>query len=81
MQISQEHKSQIEEIVRSMQCPRDFKCYKSDFRDLPKSRLIADGKLVECLEANRRCSFGLAFGHGTICTCKLRNYIAENFHV
>lgn len=82
MEITQEHECRIQEIMGEMQCPRDFKCYKSGFENLGKVRIIGGGKLVECLEENRQpCDLGFVFGYGYFCDCPLRKYIAENFKV
>jgi len=81
MEISKEHRKQIEQIVKSMDCPRDLACYKSGFKALPASKLIAGGKLVECLEPKPGCRFRLPFGYSTICLCPLNAYIAKNLKV
>ena len=81
MEITQEHDSKIQEIMRGMQCHRDFEYYKSGFENLSKAGIVGDGKLVECLEEKAKtCNYGLAFGYGYICKCRLRNYIARNFN-
>ena len=81
MEISQEHKAQIEEIISGMECPKDFKCYKSGFDDLAKIRIFQDGELIECLdESSWLCKLSFNFGHGYFCKCPLRKYIAKNFH-
>lgn len=82
MEISAEHKRRMDEIIRGMQCPKDFECYKSGFEKLSKVRFVADAKLIECLEqTGRTCKSGLSFGSSIFCECPLRNYIAKNFHV
>ncbi len=82
MEITQEHKTTIEQIISEMECPKDFACHKSGFESMGKTRLVADGLRVECLEENARlCKFALHFGHLTICECPLRNYIAKNLHI
>ncbi len=82
MEIVQKHKSNIEQIIFDMECPKDFVCHKSGFEHLGKARLIADGERVECLEENNRlCKFALQYGLLTLCECPLRNYIAKNFHL
>lgn len=50
MEIRQEHKTQIEEIISDMECPNGFQYYYSGFEDLCKARIVADGKLIECLD-------------------------------
>jgi hypothetical protein len=81
MEITQEHKTQIEEIISKQECPKDFKCYKSGFEDLCKARIFRDGELVECLGENSHpCKFSFHFGYGYFCQCPLRRYIAKNFN-
>jgi len=80
MVVTQENKQQIEEIIRTMHCPRDFKCYKSDFQNIGEVGIVGDAVMLECIEPRgRTCEFGSSEGCGIICTCPLRNYIATNF--
>lgn len=81
MEVTQEHDSKIQEIMRGMQCPTDFECYKSGFENLSKAGIVGDALMVECLEEKAKtCDFGHPFGLGYICKCPLRNYIARNFN-
>lgn len=81
MQLSKEHKRQIEKIISVGKCPKDFVCYKSGFEKLSKVKIIGDAKLVECLEKSpQACEFGFSFEHGSFCKCPLRCYIAKIFH-
>ncbi len=82
MDIAQEHRERIDQIVAKMTtpCPKDLVCYKSGFEVLPNTKVIGRGDLVECFEENRQsCRYGLSFGQGTFCKCPIRNYIARNF--
>lgn len=80
MEITAEHKTQIEEIISGMECSKDFKCYKSGIEDLCKVQIFKDGELVECLEEHLQpCKFSFDFGHGYFCKCPLRRYIAKHF--
>jgi hypothetical protein len=80
MVITQENKQQIEEIIRGMDCPRDFECYKSDFGSMGEVGIVGDAVRLECIETRgRACEFGDPRGLGVICRCPLRNYIAKNF--
>ncbi|UCE50698.1 MAG: hypothetical protein JSW47_11135 [Phycisphaerales bacterium] len=80
MVITQENKQQIEEIIQTMHCPRDFECYKSDFQNIGEVGIVGDAEMLECIEPRgRTCEFGSPRGLGTICTCPLRNYVARNF--
>ncbi len=81
MEITQEHKTQIEEIISGMECSKDFKCYKSGFDNLSKIRIFRDGEVVECLEQHAQlCEFSFVIGRGHFCKCPLRIYIAKNFN-
>lgn len=74
----EKHKKEIEKIIGGMKCPRDFKCYKSGFKDLGKAKDIGVEGYVECLEDNSAaCVFSVPFGHTFLCKCPLRIYIAK----
>ncbi len=63
MEITQEHKTQIEEIISGIECPKDFECYKSGFENLCKTLILQAGEVVECLEeSSRLCKFSFSFG-------------------
>jgi hypothetical protein len=81
MEVTQEHRTQIEEIISGMECPKDFKCYKSGFEDLCKTKIFQDGDLIECVDTSSwLCKLSFGFGRGYFCKCPLRKYIAKNFY-
>ena len=81
MEITQEHDNKIQEIMKGMQCNRDFECYKSGIENLCKAGIVGDAKMVLCLEEKAKtCNNGLSYGYSYICKCPLRNYIAKNFN-
>jgi hypothetical protein len=81
MEITQEHDGDIQEIMREMQCPKGFECYKSGFENLCKVEIGVEALLIECMEEKTMtCKYGLPYGLGCICKCPLRNYIAKNFN-
>jgi len=81
MVITQEHKQQIENIIKQMDCPKSFECYKSEFENLNEVGIVGDFDMIECIEEGAQtCEFGSSVGLGVICKCPLRNYIAKNFH-
>ena len=76
--MEQHHADQIEKIIKDMNCPKDFVCYKSGFKNLCKARDIGLESFLKCLEENpRECVFSLSFGYSYLCTCPLRIYIAR----
>jgi hypothetical protein len=76
MEISQKHKVKIDQIMQEMNCKKDFECYKTGLKNLPKVK--RRGKLIECLEENPTCEFAMPFGYGLLCQCPLNNYIQQN---
>jgi hypothetical protein len=71
------YKKEIEEIIGEMQCPKDFKCYKSGFEILCKATTIAGGSFLVCLEKDpQKCKF-VSLEYGYLCECPLRIYIAK----
>ena len=81
MEITQEHDNKIQEIMRGMQCPTDFECYKSGFENLSRAGIVGNAIMVMCLEEKAKtCNYGLSYGYSYICKCPLRNYIAKNFN-
>jgi len=82
MEIAHVHKEEIEQIVAAVDCPKNLECYRSAFERLSKVEIMADGKVIQCLEENSRaCQLGFLYGAKTVfCLCPLRSYIARNFH-
>jgi len=71
---------EIQKIISKYNCPFDFRCYKSGFKDLCGTMLVHDGRLVECVDENaEKCHYSFSFGSGFLCTCPLRIYIAKRF--
>jgi hypothetical protein len=76
--MEQDHKKQIEEIIGKIECPKDFKCYKSGFDNLCLAKDIGIESFLECLERNpQKCKFSFSFGLSYFCQCPLRVYIAK----
>jgi hypothetical protein len=70
---------QIEEMRSGCTCPKDFVCYKSNFRNLCKAKDIGLESFVICLVRDPlECKFAILFGDVSFCTCPVRIYIAKN---
>ena len=77
MEIETYDDSQIKEIMRRMDCPKDFRCYKTGFSHLPEVEHV--GGLLECFEGNAKdCPYAFSFGLGYFCRCQLNRYIHDN---
>lgn len=80
MEITQEHRSQLEEIISGLDCPKAFACYKSGFTRLGKVGGIEKNGFLECLEEDGQdCQFSLPFTKPASCLCPVRIYIATEF--
>ncbi len=76
MTFDEELEKGIAEIIGELQCPKDFKCYRSGFENLCKARNIGVELFLECLEEiPQKCKFSLMIGRSYLCECPLRNYI------
>lgn len=72
------HKQKIEEIMGGMKCPKDFKCAKSGFKQLCKSKDFGVEDCLVCLEKEVvPCHFALSFGDECFCQCPLRIYLGK----
>ncbi len=82
MDLTARQKGEVEKIMASMDCPCNFKCYKSGFQNLCKAEYNGLGDFANCLEKNGTiCKFRLPFGFGIYCTCPLRVYIAKKLMI
>jgi hypothetical protein len=80
VQLTEESIIEIEEIMGRIDCPFDFRCYKSGFEELCGSPMIDSGKLVGCHHKNAAaCHFSAPFGSDFLCACPLRMYVAINY--
>jgi hypothetical protein len=79
--MDQEYKKELEEIIDDLQCPKDFKCYKSGFETLCKAEDIGLESYLVCWEEDiRDCKFSFPFGDDCFCKCPLRIYIAKELN-
>jgi hypothetical protein len=76
--MEEDQRKEIEEIINQFQCPRDFRCCKSQFKLLCKAKDIGLETFLKCLEEDpRSCPVSVPFGDGYFCECPLRIYIAQ----
>lgn len=70
-------KTKIKKIIKTIECPKDFKCYESKFKNLCKAKDIGLKSFLLCLEEKRECNFSIFFIDEYLCKCPLRVYIAK----
>ena len=72
-------KKAVEDIMSQIQCPKDFECVQSGFRNLCKARDVDLEEFLVCLEEHpKECTFSIQFGGAFFCQCPLRVYLAKN---
>ena len=85
MEITQEHKKKMEDImvnmaIGSVKCKKEFQCYKSSLEELCPVKCVIAFETVRCMDKNaERCGFSYGFVEERYCHCPLRIYIAEHF--
>ena len=86
MNISEEHRERIEDIISGMQrdklhCVKDFECYTSELESLCKIKGIGSFDEIECDSMDAMCCHLSFEATGKrFCKCPLRRYISVNFH-
>lgn len=76
--MKKEDRKKIEQLMRQMECPKDFKCVKENFDRLCKVRKFELDDHLECLEKNpSHCPFAIPFIHQHICICQMRMFIIQ----
>jgi hypothetical protein len=73
-----ELREQIEDIIHTIQCPKNFECYTSGFTKLCRARDIGLESFVACLGKDPfACKFSIRFGGLFFCQCALRVCISK----
>ena len=76
--IDTELQKQIEDIIDTIQCPKNFECYTSGFTKLCRARDIGLDSFVACLNRDPlACKFSIRFGELFFCQCALRVCISK----
>ena len=80
--LAQKQKDRIKTIMTSMNCPKNYECYKSGFHNICKAEYHGLGEFASCLEKSGTiCEFRVPYGRGVYCSCSLRVYIAKNLGI
>ena len=71
-------KKELEEIIYKMECPKEFVCYKSEFKTLCRAKDIGLKLYLQCLEEQPdQCKFSFRCRDEFYCDCSLRMYISK----
>ena len=78
MEIDREQESRIKALMAKTDCSKDFKCYKSGFKDLCKVEHLSSANMFLCLDKEGWvCEFALFSGDRCFCRCQVRKEIAS----
>ena len=76
--MEQDVKKEIGAIIGNLKCPKDFRCYKSGYKNLCKAKDIGLRHYLICLEEDPpSCTFSVLMEGLYFCQCPLRIYIAK----
>jgi len=69
---------ELTEIIGGLKCPKNYHCYRTNYKELCKAEFLGKLKVVHCLEEDSQgCIFSLSYKDAYYCQCPVRNYIAE----
>ena len=72
---------EIDQLIGTFECPKNYGCYKSKFEELCEAVIFGDGVMIECIDNNAsNCQLSSPFGEGYFCSCPLRAYIAKKLN-
>ena len=74
------HKNKIQYLIEYMRfCPKDFKCVKSDFKDMCNAKDVGLDHFLMCLaEKPFECPSSIKHNNEYYCDCPLRIFIGKN---
>ena len=77
--MKRDYKKEFEKIIYGMECPKDFLCYKSEFKSLCKAKEFEVYESLMCLDGEeaRKCLFAVHYAYKYFCQCPLRVFISR----
>lgn len=80
METIQSQDVKLQEIIKDVDCEKDFACLKSDLNQVSKVKIPEEGSFLECQKQhNETCSFSLPCDDKVFCLCPVRIYIAKKW--
>lgn len=77
--VDQHVRKNLEDIMKTMKCPKGFVCYTSGFRKLCRAKDVGLDSFVACMvSVPMECKFSIHFGGLFFCQCPLRVCISKN---
>ena len=75
--MEKKQKKEIEKILGGIECPKDFSCYKSGFKELCRAQDFGLQSFLVCREDDQGCKFSYTVGSRLFCRCPLRSYLVK----
>lgn len=77
--MNDEQQAQFAKILHDVPCAHGHRCAGDDFAKVCRARDLGLENYVDCLsDSPRDCTFSLSFGHGHLCTCPARVFLAKH---
>lgn len=74
-----EYQKEIEKIMENMECSNEFHCYQTNFENMCHPKGTVTDSYIECGDGCPSepylCKFRILFGHSSLCSCPLRNFV------
>lgn len=80
--LTQDEENTIIKLMRTTSCPSGFACLAQEKECLCRMKLLGECHFGQCLDTDGPlCKFSLSFGHGLLCKCSIRLYLARTFGI
>lgn len=69
----------LEKLKQEMECPYNFACCESNFKNLCQGESIAES-YIKCDDKNcfpAKCDFSISFGYSYFCKCPIRVMVCK----
>ena len=77
--MNDEQSAQFFELLDGVACGHGHRCAHDDLADVCRARDLGLENYVDCLsESPRDCEYSLSLGHGHLCRCPARIFLAKH---
>jgi hypothetical protein len=77
MSISAEQRKEINALMETFVCDKDFKCVANNMKNLCRATYNKEKEELICLEEVTQCKFKLERDDQLLCNCKLRRLAVD----
>lgn len=81
MDIPENEAQQVKGLVADTPCSKGHDCLNLPPGTLCKAKFGTGRRVLFCLDENSQaCGYSTTFAYGVLCTCAVRQYIAQHLH-